>query len=348
MYINSRLPSIKFSLEYSKDTVSFLDVSVNKSEQLLTKVYRKQTDRNSFLDYSSYHPPSLRRGLPYSQLLRIRRICSSDDMFEEQAAELCKRFRTKGFHNTILENSLQKARGLKREDLLVPKSASTRESRIVCTATFSPASQEIQKCILNHWNILQSDPQVGHLFVEPPLFAHKRARNVRDMVVRADCHTHSGPSHFLSDVQNGNFPCFNCVHCNAMIRGETFFHPHSGRKYSIKSRISCKTKFVVYLLKCPCGLFYIGKTIRELKTRISEHKSSIRNRDVKSSVARHFNEFGHDMCSLRFQGIEFVSPLKRGGDRDKVILQREAFWIHTLQTEHPKGLNEELLLGCFL
>ena len=33
------------------------------------------------------------------------------------------------------------------------------------------------------------------------------------------------------------------------------------------------------LLKCPCGLYYVGKTIRELKIRIGEHKSNIRNKD---------------------------------------------------------------------
>ena len=97
-----------------------------------------------------------------------------------------------------------------------------------------------------------------------------------------------------------------------------------------------------------CGLYYVGKCKRELKTRFSEHKSAIRNNDVKSSVARHFNAVGHPVSSLRFQGLEVVNPLKRGGDRDRALLQREAFWIHTLQTEHPKGLNEELLLGCFL
>ena len=112
--------------------------------------------------------------------------------------------------------------------------------------------------------------------------------------------------------------------------------------------ITCKSKFVVYLLKCPCGLGYVGKTSRELKSRISEHKSSIRNSDEKSSVARHFVEAGHKVCSLRFQGIEKVDLPRRGGDRDKLLLQREAYWIHTLKTEFPNGLNEELLLGCFL
>ena len=178
------------------------------------------------------------------------------------------------------------------------------------------------------------------------MFAHKRARSIRDSLVRTDCWV--PPSHFMSEVPTGNFPCLNCVHCNAMIRGGEFLHPQSGKKLKVRGTISCKTKFVVYMLKCPCCLCYVGKTKRELKIRIGEHKSNIRNNDEKSPVARHFNEMGHKVCSLRFQGIEVVSPLRRGGDRNNALLKCEARWIHQLETEFPKGMNEELLLGCFL
>ena len=95
----------------------------------------------------------------------------------------------------------------------------------------------------------------------------------------------------------------------------------------------------------PCG---IGKTNRELRVRITEHKSNIRTKDIKSPIARHFNSIGHDICTLKFQGIELVNLLRRGGDRDKLLLKREAFWIHKLNTVYPKGLNEELVLNCFL
>ena len=346
-YINSRLPTIKFTLEQSQQSIPFLDVTVNKSDYLETRVYRKKTDRNSFLDFSSYHPPALKKGLPYSQLVRIKRICSSSCAFEEQAADLCSRFTAKGYSAKVLEEALQRARQLDRADLLTPKSSMSKKSnRIVCATTFSPLSRDIRHSIEKHWHILSSDPTIGHAFRDLPVFAHKRARNLRDTLVRADLY--NPPKHFLSTLPSGNFPCHNCIHCNAMIKSESFLHPHSGKKYAVKGRITCKTKYVVYLLKCPCGLCYVGKTIREIKTRFSEHKSSIRNNDEKSSVARHFNSVGHSVSSLRFQGIEVVNPLKRGGDRDRALLQKEAYWIHTLQTEHPKGLNEELLLGCFL
>ena len=306
----------------------------------------KKTVRNNYLHFSSYHPSGLKRSLPYSQLLRTKRICSTDGAFERQAKELCDRFKTKGYSNRVLTSNLEKARLRERESLLIPKPVKRGDAKLVLSSTYSPLCIGIKNAVKKHWHMLSSDPSVGHVFIETPIFAHKRAKNVRDSLVRADCYV--PPQHFLSNIPMGNFPCRNCVHCNAMIKGNHVLHPHSGRKIDVKSIITCKTKFVVYLLKCPCGLCYVGKTKRELKIRISEHKSNIRNKDVKSPVARHFNAVGHEVCSLRFQGIEAIQPLKRGGDRNKFLLQREAWWIHNLQTEHPKGLNEELLLGCFL
>ena len=177
-------------------------------------------------------------------------------------------------------------------------------------------------------------------------FANKRAGNLRDRLVRSDIYT--PPTHFIDNLPQGNFPCHSCSNCNALIKGDTFQHPHTQEKIKVRGRISCRSTYIVYLLKCCCGYAYVGKTKRELRTRITEHKSNIRNKDEKSPVARHFTTAGHTVCDLKFQGIEHVKPINRGGNRDKLLLQREAFYIHYLQTEFPRGLNEELSLSCFL
>ena len=209
-YINSRMPTIKFTLEQSQESISFLDVVVKKTDQLETRVYRKETDRNSFLDFSSYHPPGLKKGLPYSQMVRIKRICSSENTFEEQATDLCSRFTAKGYKKEILSNALQRARDLDRNTLLTPKPSKSRLSnRIVCATTFSPVSNDIRQCIDKHWHILSSDPSVGHVFKERPMFAHKRANIgkcvLRDTLVRADLY--NPPKHVLDTLPSGNFPC---------------------------------------------------------------------------------------------------------------------------------------------
>lgn len=42
----------------------------------------------------------------------------------------------------------------------------------------------------------------------------------------------------------------------------------------------------------------IGKTNRQIKTRIIEHMNAIRRKDQKSPVARHFNKMSHSILDL--------------------------------------------------
>ena len=162
------------------------------------------------------------------------------------------------------------------------------------------------------------------------------------------CSSAAGGQTLLAPLPKGNYPCGHCAQCNNTYKTSFFNHPHTGKKIKIKGTITCASTSVVYLIRCPCGLAYVGKTSRQLKQRMSEHKSSIRRNDRDYPVAVHFNDLKHDISSFRFIGIEQVSLPKRGGNLDILLKQREAFWIHTLQTLMPKGLNDELLLNVML
>lgn len=58
---------------------------------------------------------------------------------------------------------------------------------------------------------------------------------------------------------------------------------------NIRGEISCTTN-VSYMLKCPRGKAYIGKTRRAPKARTAEHRSAIRNGDERSPLAIHFKK----------------------------------------------------------
>ena len=146
----------------------------------------------------------------------------------------------------------------------------------------------------------------------------------------------------LKPLPNGCYQCRGCAQCNNMVKGNRFSHPHTGRKYSINDVITCTTTHVIYLIKCPCGLVYVGKTSRQLKQRMSEHKSTIRRNDRNYPIAVHFNDSKHDISSFRFQGIEKVSLPERGGNIDEILNRREVYWIYNLQTLFPKRLNDEI------
>ena len=59
--VNSDHTKIKFECKYSNKENNFLDtiVCTTRSNTLITKLYKKETDRNAYLHYKSYHPSKL-------------------------------------------------------------------------------------------------------------------------------------------------------------------------------------------------------------------------------------------------------------------------------------------------
>ena len=69
--INKVHDSIKFEAKYSREKIDFLDTTVyiTKEKTLATSLFRKPTDRNAYLHYSSYHPLQQKNNIPYGQYL---------------------------------------------------------------------------------------------------------------------------------------------------------------------------------------------------------------------------------------------------------------------------------------
>ncbi|OCT59747.1 hypothetical protein XELAEV_18000617mg, partial [Xenopus laevis] len=99
---------------------------------------------------------------------------------------------------------------------------------------------------------------------------------------------------------------------------------------------------------CPCGKIYVGETIQKVKSRISQHRFTINTGNMALSLSKHFKEKGHTAEQLRFTILETVPPLRRGGDRELKLKQREVWWIKKLNSLHPNGLNKDYNLYLFL
>lgn len=176
---------------------------------------------------------------------------------------------------------------------------------------------------------------------------YKRPPNIRQMLVKSDLPPIRKP--FLDRLPEGNFKCGSCMQCNYTTKCTSYKHPHTGKLTKIKGTITCNQTNIIYLITCPCpNLAYVGKTTRPLKTRIAEHRSKIRTQDKTSPVSVHFAEAHHSVAAMRYTGIEHVKAHRRGGDIDKLLLRRESYYIHTLQTLHPLGLDQENEIKHFL
>ena len=123
--INNFHSSIKFTCTYniSKTTVSFLDVSIYKDEygQICSDIYCKPTNMHLYLDFSSSHPLSCKRGIPFSQAKRYRRIISNSNKFQQSLDSLMKYFIDRNYPQSLIRNAFSKALTLSREDVLSSK-----------------------------------------------------------------------------------------------------------------------------------------------------------------------------------------------------------------------------------
>ena len=89
--INENHPTIKFTAEWSKTSINFLDVTVSIAEGIIeTDLYVKPTDSHQYLLSTSCHPFYCKKGTPYSQALRLNRICSNNKFFDKRCNDLEK------------------------------------------------------------------------------------------------------------------------------------------------------------------------------------------------------------------------------------------------------------------
>ena len=87
--INSFHPTIKFTADWSKEKVNFLDVEVTLTNGVLSNdLFVKPTDTHEFLDPNSCHPYLCKKCIPYSQTLKLNRISSDNSNFGKRCNEL--------------------------------------------------------------------------------------------------------------------------------------------------------------------------------------------------------------------------------------------------------------------
>ena len=77
--LNQKHPSIKFDYKFDCKQIEFLDtlVYIDEQNKLQDTLFRESSDRQNFLNAKPEHPYSLKKSIPYSEALRIPRICST-------------------------------------------------------------------------------------------------------------------------------------------------------------------------------------------------------------------------------------------------------------------------------
>lgn len=337
--LNSIRTELQFTIHYDRDSISFLDTLVIRTNEngLTTDLYTKATDRNGLLHYKSCHPRHVKDALPKSQYTRIKRIVSDPQTRDKRVEQITHRFQQRGYPDTVL------SKGNKQTNLTPRSYSNKKKPRLPFITTYHPIMPKIKNVVRQHWPILKRYYPTIPEFCSLPIMCTKRPLNLKDSLVRADIGSLKTKSR-QSTIQTqklGTFPCLHCTHCSSVIKGSHILHPHTGQQIPIRGHYTWDSSFVVYMLKCPCGLLYVGETTQRIEDRLASHKSTIRCKKTWLPVPYYFQETQHNISQLRYQIADHVPRPRRGGNHIKLLKQRESYWIHRLDTLAPKGLNRE-------
>ena len=117
-HANSIHPSIKFTHDVSKTKRSFLDTTTTiKEGNMTTDLYSKPTDKHQYLSPSSSHPTHCFKSTPFSQAIRVKRICSTVETTKQRLGDLCHHLKRRGYNDKVIESGLSKASEINRNNL---------------------------------------------------------------------------------------------------------------------------------------------------------------------------------------------------------------------------------------
>ena len=188
-YCNSFHDTIKFTVEYSKKSITFLDVNTYQEDnRIKSTLYVKPTDSHSYLDHSRCHPQTIKSSFPYSQFLRMRRNCTEWTEFVKHSVHLLSYLSLRGYLTTLTIPALHRCNSITQHEALMPKEEenSNNDNSLFCITEFNPLNPLIQEWINELWPILYGSSGTRMLVDKRIIFGHSKPDSLQDILVHTN------------------------------------------------------------------------------------------------------------------------------------------------------------------
>ena len=181
--LNNYNPHIKFTYEFNKEHISFLNLNVSFCDgKLTTDLHIKPTDRHQSLHWTSAHPNHTKQSIVYSQALRLSRICSYKNDFEIHLEEMKSLFQVRGYPENLVKDEMGKVCLSKS---IGSKSKSRESKGVPLVITFHPKFKLIGQLLNKHLHILYMDQETKNVFTPGPMARFRSAHKLSNYLVKA-------------------------------------------------------------------------------------------------------------------------------------------------------------------
>ena len=187
---NNHHPTIQFTAEISDTEITFLDTCVLKGyrferESILdVRTHFKPTESFQYTEFSSCHPPGVRKGFIKGEALRLLRTNSSEETFEENIKQFKRKLRARGYPDNLSEKILSEVKFSERPSALQNKQK-THKRILPFVTEYRPSVPNLKNILMAKWHLIQNQPVLREIFKDPPILSYRKGRSLKDILVRA-------------------------------------------------------------------------------------------------------------------------------------------------------------------
>ena len=320
-----------------KDAIPYLDTLLSvENGKIEIDLYKKPTDRNQYLLPSSNHPKGTVKSIPFSQALRIIRICTNPTKRDIKLEQLKMSLLERNYPIQTIENAIEKAKKVPRSRAIQMSKKKEKEKRPVFALDWDPRLPCIQQIqAKHHRSMVSQDQYLAQVFPKPPLTAFRRENNLRSLLIRSKVPIK--PKLHQERKIKGMKKCGKqCPTCPFILE-EKSVKISEKEKWTLNNKYTCESYNLIYMIECEkqeCKMRYIGQTKRALKYRMAEHRGYVSS-NADTPTGSHFNLPGHDQANMK------VIVLERVKKEDKNYREvRETYLINKFNTFYM-GLNKK-------
>ena len=156
LHLNTVHSTLKFTSVISSSEIAFLDLTIYVTDdKLCTRLFTKSTDRHMYLNFNSEHSMNLKKSIPYSQFLRLKRIHSESHYLIQLQIHLYLHFIWRKYPHDVVLEAWNKTNQVTGESLL-NDSSGTKASKapLMFITTYNSANPNFREIISKHWSYL--------------------------------------------------------------------------------------------------------------------------------------------------------------------------------------------------
>ena len=124
------------------------------------------------------HPYLLRKSIPYSQALRIWRICSTFQEYHSRSRKCIEQFVNKGYKKDVVTQKIQEVDQLDRKQQLHQQKLHDKQY-IPLPVTYSRSLPNLKDIITKHWHVLQANQSCKETNRTLPIIAFRKGTSLK-------------------------------------------------------------------------------------------------------------------------------------------------------------------------